>query len=61
MLQSFWDLPDSPGEETVLLLKLSSTQKWHTSFSAPGRFPLFARLTASSKLFNCNSNQHGMC
>jgi len=24
-----------------------------TNSSAPGRFPLLARLTASSKLFNC--------
>lgn len=28
-----------------------------TRFSAPGRFPLLARLTASSKLFNCHNQQ----
>lgn len=26
-----------------------------TKFSAPGRFPLLARFTASSKLFNCKN------
>jgi hypothetical protein len=52
-VESVGQVKDKSNKIAANITKLS-TQNWHTSFSAPGRFPLLARLTASSKLFNCN-------
>ena len=43
-------------EEEEKISKLTENNVF-TRFSAPGRFPLFTRLTASSRLFNCQTTK----